>query len=146
MIGGDVPLGIPRNHLEPRSTICWNDVWYQNTRSAAGENTENTTSIKTLQLFEENFENVLERYRIMELRRTKKRVGEKIAAVQELNKQIVEYMVQTGKSCEDMAKFSYRSDMQMDKFEDMIMQIEDVLDKQETNSSQKEVKEETEVL
>ena len=61
-------------------------------------------------------------------------------------KQIVEHMVQTDKSCEDVAKFSYHSDTQMDKFEDMVMQIENVLDKQEANSSQKGIKKETDEL
>ncbi len=75
---------------------------------------------KTLDLFLEAKDDVLHRNRPSELRRTKKQIEEKLIALKKLNQQIREYILQMGVSCKEVAHFNFRSESDLDIYEDAI--------------------------
>eukprot|EP00794_Sanderia_malayensis_P006668 gene6668-biopygen5443 len=83
---------------------------------------------QTLNLFQANIGETMERRNPTELQRTKRRIEEKLKNIQELNTQMSYYMVQAGISCEEVARFNYESDLKLDIYEDMVMQLEEVLE------------------
>ena len=62
---------------------------------------------KTLDLFHEKVVQVLQRKQDSELKRTKKRIEEKLAAIKQLNQKISEYMIQVGIPCSEVAEFNF---------------------------------------
>ena len=95
---------------------------------------------QTLDLFQGKMEQVLQRNRESELKRTKKRIEEKLAAIKQLNQKISEYMIQVNTPCSEVAEFNFQSDSDLDVYEDSICDIEDALQRFTTNKSP-EVKE-----
>ena len=86
---------------------------------------------QTLDLFLDTVDDVFQRNRPSELRRTKKRIEEKLVSLKKLNQQISEYMIQMGVSCEEVAQFNFRSESDLDAHEDTIADIEDALQRLE---------------
>ena len=90
---------------------------------------------QTLDLFLEAKDDVLHRNRPSELRRTKKRIEEKLISLKKLNQKISEYMIQMGVSCEEVAHFNFRSESDLDVYEDAITDIEDARQKLEVKKT-----------
>ena len=90
---------------------------------------------QTLDLFKEKMVQVLQRKRGPELKRTKKRIEEKLAAIKELNQKISEYMIQVGIPCSEVAEFNFASESELDEYEDSIAEIEDALQELEISRS-----------
>ena len=90
---------------------------------------------QTLDLFKEKMLQVLQRKRGPELKRTKKRIEEKLTAIKELNQKISEYMIQVGIPCSEVAEFNFASESELDEYEDSIAEIEDALQELEISRS-----------
>ena len=84
-------------------------------------------AMQTLEMVRGNAQEVIERKNQREMQRMKKRVEEKLANLKELNKQMVNFMIQSGISCEQVAAFNYTSDVNLDEYEDMVLQFEELL-------------------
>ncbi len=71
-----------------------------------------------LDLFLETRDGVLHRNRPSKLRRTKKRIKEKLVALKKLNQEIRDYMIHMDVSCNKVANFNFRSESDMDVYKE----------------------------
>ena len=84
-------------------------------------------AMQTLEMVRGNAQEVIKRKNPREMQRMKKRIQEKLGNLKELNKQMVNIMILSGISCEDVAAFNYTSDENLDEYEDMVLQFEELL-------------------
>ena len=89
---------------------------------------EETTKLQnvakqTLETFHANINGTIQRRRPIEMQRTKRRIEEQLENVKQLNKQMTYYMLRAGVSCEKVANFSYQSDLSLNIYEDMVLQL-----------------------
>eukprot|EP00794_Sanderia_malayensis_P002528 gene2528-biopygen1386 len=84
-------------------------------------------AMQTLEMVRGNAYQVIERKNPREMLRMKKRIEEKLVNLKELNTQMVNFMIQSGISCEEVAAFNYTNDVNLDGYEDMVLQLEELL-------------------
>eukprot|EP00794_Sanderia_malayensis_P019642 gene19641-biopygen13912 len=84
-------------------------------------------AMHTLEMVRGNAYQVIERKSPREMQRMKKRIEEKLVNLKELNKQMVNFIIQSDISCEEVAAFNYMNDVNLDEYEDMVLQLEELL-------------------
>ena len=107
---------------------------------------EETTKLQnvakqTLEIFQANINGTIQRRRPIEMQRTKRRIEEQLENVKQLNKQMTYYMVQAGVSCEEVANFTYQSDVSLDIYEDMVLQLAEELQSVEGSKDEQSISE-----
>eukprot|EP00112_Aurelia_sp_Birch-Aquarium-sp1_P003204 Seg1357.4 transcript_id=Seg1357.4/GoldUCD/mRNA.D3Y31 product="hypothetical protein" protein_id=Seg1357.4/GoldUCD/D3Y31 len=78
---------------------------------------------KTLAIIEANIGDILDRGRRVEMERTRTRVKQHIGKLEKQNQQITQHMIEAGYDVDDVAAANYRSELGMDKYQDMIEEL-----------------------
>ena len=107
---------------------------------------EETTKLQnvakqTLEIFQANINGTIQRRRPIEMQRTKMRIEEQLENVKQLNKQMTYFIVQAGVSCEEVAHFTYQSDISLEIYEDMVLQLVEELQSIERSKDEQTVSE-----